>query len=129
MKSSSILVVGEDSQSLKQSLCELLESEGYQPMPASDADEALDLIREGARPQCILLDVLMPRLTGTEFFEARRREPALSSLPLVVLSTSDLPNVLPPDATISNPCDLDALLRTIAEFAQPTAAAGANASA
>ena len=41
------------------------------------------------RPSLILLDLNMPNVNGTEFLELLRDEPALSSIPVVILTTSD----------------------------------------
>ena len=41
------------------------------------------------RPSLILLDLNMPNVNGTEFLERLRDEPALSSIPVVILTTSD----------------------------------------
>ena len=41
------------------------------------------------RPSLILLDLNMPKVSGTEFLEQLRDEPALSSIPVVILTTSD----------------------------------------
>ena len=41
------------------------------------------------RPSLILLDLNMPNVNGTEFLEQLRDEPALSSIPVVILTTSD----------------------------------------
>ena len=41
------------------------------------------------RPSLILLDLNMPKVNGTEFLEQLRDEPALSSIPVVILTTSD----------------------------------------
>ena len=41
------------------------------------------------RPSLILLDLNMPKVNGTEFLEQLRDEPELSSIPVVILTTSD----------------------------------------
>ena len=63
-----------------------------------DGAELLDYLRrEGdyadpaaaPRPSLILLDLNMPKINGTEVLERLREEPALRSIPVVVLTTSD----------------------------------------
>ena len=63
-----------------------------------DGAELLDYLRrEGdyvdpaaaPRPSLILLDLNMPKVNGTEVLERLREEPALRSIPVVVLTTSD----------------------------------------
>ncbi|ATB31244.1 response regulator [Melittangium boletus] len=59
---------------------------------ANDGRQALEMLREGQVPatnRLILLDLNMPRMNGLEFLSAIRADPALSSTPVVVLTTSN----------------------------------------
>jgi CheY-like chemotaxis protein len=62
-----------------------------------NAQEALDDLRRAARhaaresrPGLILLDLNMPGMNGLEFLAEVKADPALRSIPVIVLSTSDL---------------------------------------
>ncbi len=61
---------------------------------ARDGLEALRMLRrEGehasvARPDLIILDLNMPRMDGREFLEVMKSDPALSTIPVAVLTTS-----------------------------------------
>lgn len=59
---------------------------------AGDGIEALRMLRSGEVPagrRVILLDLNMPRMNGIEFLRELRSDPALSSSPVVVLTTSN----------------------------------------
>lgn len=58
---------------------------------ASDGEEALALLRGGAvgPRRIVLLDLNMPRMTGIEFLQALRADPALHATAVVVLTTSN----------------------------------------
>ena len=59
---------------------------------AGNGLEALDMLRGTTIPQerrLVLLDLNMPKMNGIEFLEALRADPALSSTPVVVLTTSN----------------------------------------
>jgi len=59
---------------------------------AGNGLEALDMLRGNTIPQerrLVLLDLNMPKMNGIEFLEALRADPALSSTPVVVLTTSN----------------------------------------
>lgn len=57
----------------------------------SNAEQALVFLRDPAqpRPGLILLDLNMPRMNGLEFLAVVQHDPALHSVPVVILSTSD----------------------------------------
>ena len=60
-----------------------------------DGVEALAFLRrsgafkDAVRPDLILLDLNMPRMDGREFLQIAKRDPELSSIPVVVLTTSE----------------------------------------
>ncbi|MEA2698282.1 MAG: hypothetical protein QOI66_2553 [Myxococcales bacterium] len=59
---------------------------------AENGIEALQMLRSGTVPaprRLILLDLNLPRMNGLEFLHALRNDPALASLPVVVLTTSN----------------------------------------
>ena len=59
---------------------------------ASDGVQALEMLRSGAVPsdrRMVLLDLNMPRMSGIEFLRELRADPALHSIPVVVLTTSN----------------------------------------
>ncbi len=63
---------------------------------AGDGVEALQFLRhqhgyaDRPRPDLILLDLNMPRMDGREFLTVIKADPALSDIPVVVLTTSDV---------------------------------------
>jgi CheY-like chemotaxis protein len=58
---------------------------GYRVMTASDGEEALR-IAHAAKPDIILLDMLLPKLGGPEVLRALKNNPSTASIPVVVLS-------------------------------------------
>lgn len=70
----------------------------HEEYTVSDGLEALDFLHcRGSyssvpRPNLILLDVNMPGLTGFETLTAIKGDPALSAIPVIMLSTSDSPD-------------------------------------
>lgn len=80
-----ILIV-EDDQATRASLVECLKDEGYEVSCASNGADALELLRRGARPNLILLDLMLPRMDGWDFRAAQRQDPALAGIPVIALS-------------------------------------------
>ena len=79
-----VLVV-EDDRDIRELLVELLESEGYQVSSAENGAQALLKAKVG-RPHLILLDLMMPIMNGWQFREQQVKEPAISKVPVVVIS-------------------------------------------
>jgi len=55
---------------------------------AGDGVEAMEFLRSGGRPDLILLDLNLPRKDGREVLAEVKGDPALRSIPIVVLTTS-----------------------------------------
>jgi two-component system, OmpR family, response regulator MprA len=81
-----ILVV-DDDRAVRESLRRSLEFNGYQVELASDGQQALSAV-ESARPDAMVLDVMMPRLDGLEV--CRRLRGTGDDLPILVLTARDL---------------------------------------
>lgn len=92
----SVLVVDDDAD-LRDSLADLLREEGYAVTLAANGQEALDLLRGLKRPCGVVLDIAMPEMTGTEFYDAMRAEPALADIPVAIFSCdlSHAPGAIP----------------------------------
>ena len=80
-----ILIV-EDDEDLRLALADLLAFEGYAVDTAEDGQAGIDLLRSGPRPELVLLDMRMPRKSGHDVLETIRSAPALSGLPVVVMT-------------------------------------------
>jgi signal transduction histidine kinase/DNA-binding response OmpR family regulator len=80
----SILVVDDDP-SIREFLRQDLEAEGYAVREARDGAEALAALR-AARPDLVLLDIMMPGLNGFDVAAVIRNDPALFDLPIFVVS-------------------------------------------
>ena len=82
-----ILVV-DDDQDIRDTLTELLQEEGYTVVRASQGIEALCALRDLPTPSLILLDLMMPVMDGWQFRTEQRKDPAIASIPVVVISAT-----------------------------------------
>jgi len=87
-----VLVV-EDDRFLRRACEASLRRRGLTVLGAGDGEEGLRLARAEA-PDLILLDVLMPKLTGLEVLQALRGAEATRSIPVLILSNSSSPRDL-----------------------------------
>ena len=79
-----ILIV-EDEKELAELLAYNLEKEGYQVTCVHDGVSGLETARE-ERPDLMLLDLMLPRMLGTEVCKALRKEQATSQIPVLMLT-------------------------------------------
>ena len=130
-----ILVV-DDEKNLRESLVELIESEGFAAEAAGDGAEALLKIR-AANYACIFLDVRMPRMDGLQLL-AKLREENLTKTPVVVVSAfGDSERTIEAMRLgafdyITKPLDIDEILQTlkraVAQFSQANETVSENSS-
>ncbi|MGE5657631.1 MAG: response regulator [Actinomycetota bacterium] len=84
MPNSKILVI-DDSKVIRVRVREMLPAGGYDVLEAKDGEEGLKLIRQG-RPNLIMLDFLLPKVSGWEVFQKIQSQADLCKIPLVVMS-------------------------------------------
>ncbi len=117
-----ILVV-EDDADIREDLAELLRDEGYDVATAVNGEDGLALLRREASVGLILLDLMMPVMDGWQFREAQLADPALASVPIIVLSADgDTPrkaSALRANAYLTKPFALPRLLTTIHTLLHP----------
>ena len=124
MRDFTILLV-EDDFDVREALAETLREEGYTVDCACDGEEALQYLRGGGRPGLILLDLMMPRMSGSEFRMVQKVDPALRHVPVVLLSADgrmeEKARILETAGAIKKPIDLHELLTTIERFSRTAA--------
>jgi signal transduction histidine kinase len=78
------VLVAEDDGDLRRYLVELLRHR-YRVVAVADGAQALETAR-ARRPDLVLSDIMMPNLSGTELLAALRADPAMSYLPVLLLT-------------------------------------------
>ena len=76
----------EDSKFLRVSTERMLTTAGYEVMCAVDGDEALRLARQHS-PELILLDVMLPKMTGPDVLKALKKDTATAAIPVMMLTS------------------------------------------
>lgn len=84
------VLIADDEPNIVVSLEFMLKREGHHVLIARDGAEALDLIRR-KRPALVLLDAMMPGLSGFELCEAVRAEPDIAGTLILMLSARARP--------------------------------------
>jgi len=109
-----VLVVDDDA-GVREVLADALHLEGIPVVPVRGGAEALAALDAGLRPSVILLDLLMPGLSGEQLLALLRQHPSARGAAIVAMSASPerLVRIDGPDAKLPKPFDLDTLLETI----------------
>lgn len=105
-----VLVVDDDPD-IRDTLREVIEAEGLTAVCAADGGKALDALHRGLRPSLVVLDLMMPVMSGWEVLAAIRADRTLADVPVAVVSASGV-RAPPPGATcfLQKPVDLDTLI-------------------
>jgi len=108
----------EDDEAIRESLSELLESEGYRVVTARNGQVAMEWLESSSEPPGVmLLDLMMPVMSGLEVLDAMRRlsDAERRDVPVIVLTASrDRSEAQGVIANLRKPIDVDELLDTIA---------------
>jgi CheY-like chemotaxis protein len=112
-----VLVV-EDHNDSREMLEEFLTEEGFTVETAVNGLQALERLRRGPRPDVVLLDLMMPVMTGWDLMARVEEEPALWGLPVIVVSGAGSTRPVPRGiiASIPKPLDLNLLMDTLARM-------------
>jgi len=112
----SILIV-EDDEDVRECLAAFLEGEGYHVMEAEDGREALVRLRSSSDVCLILLDLFMPVMNGWAFRAEQLRDPALATIPVIVISadagTKQKATALGAVDSMVKPIEFDRLLEAV----------------
>jgi CheY-like chemotaxis protein len=122
--SGNVLIV-EDDPSTREMIAEFLATQGYYAVVAEDGLEGLHVLRTVLRrapgtPCLVLLDLAMPRLSGTEFRRAQLDDPVVAAVPIAVMSglvdAEQRARNLGAVATLSKPLDVGAVLDVVRRY-------------
>lgn len=87
MSAAKRVLLAEDDRFLRRACEQSLRQRGYTVISAPDGEAALQLARR-ERPDLILLDMLMPRMTGLDVLRALKADAQTREIPVLVLSNS-----------------------------------------
>lgn len=82
--SKKVLVI-DDEADVRAFLTAVLKKNGYETVTAADGVEGLDVARR-EKPDLVILDLLMPKQSGTDFYRQMSRDKELGDVPVIVVS-------------------------------------------
>jgi DNA-binding response OmpR family regulator len=114
----SILVVDDDPEILAM-LSTRFASRGYTVLTAGDGNQAIEVAKR-ARPELVVLDVMMPGKSGWEVARALKQDPVTEGVKILILtaqgSLNQLTSSLYADAFVDKPFEFEALEKTIRDL-------------
>ena len=125
------VMVIDDSNTIRRSAEIFLVQAGCQVLLAEDGFDALSKIADH-QPDIIFCDIMMPRLDGYQTCALIKKNPRLSSTPVIMLSSRDglfdraRGRMVGSDEYLTKPFTKDSLLKTVASHAAARPAAAAE---
>jgi len=125
-----VIMVVDDSLTVRKATGRLLEREGYQVITAKDGIDALEQMKY-VHPSVLLVDIEMPRMDGFDLARQVRSDPVMRHIPIVVISSRTAEKhrnqaaQLGVNAFLGKPYSESELLRQIADLLAPGARAAA----
>jgi CheY-like chemotaxis protein len=80
-----VALVVDDSMLIRHTVCRFLEERGFTVESATNGQEALEVLKK-VRPDIIITDMQMPKMSGGELITAVKSEPALARIPIVIVA-------------------------------------------
>jgi CheY-like chemotaxis protein len=110
-----VLVV-DDDEGFREALSALLALKGFTVELATNGREALEWLRGAGRPRAVLVDLMMPVMSGWELLSVMRQDPSLATIPIAVISAARDPGPFDgPTTVLPKPCDIHQILQFLAQ--------------
>lgn len=117
-----VLIV-DDEPDIRHILTLFLTLNGYATVGVANGAEALEHLQHSPElPEAILLDMMMPLMSGVEFRQIQQQDARLAAIPVIIMSAAtDLAEqgrLLQAAGWLSKPIDLEGLLRLVGQLCQ-----------
>jgi CheY-like chemotaxis protein len=121
MSASHRVLVIEDDLEIRESLMDILEDHGYEPVGAGNGLEALAMLRGPSPQPCLIfLDLMLPKMDGWAFRQEQLRSPEIASIPVIVISAfrdvARIAQELQANELLKKPFKLDELVSVMQKY-------------
>jgi CheY-like chemotaxis protein len=107
-----LILAVDDSPGIRDYLEQLFRDDGFRIVTVGDGLTALKAAEE-MLPRCVIMDLMMPGIEGSEAIRRLRENPATENIPVVVLSAYPYRNNAGGDVALPKPVDEEQLLQTV----------------
>ena len=89
MNEKTVMII-EDEEDAAELFAEMMRVSGYRVVKTSKSAPAIEMMT-AEKPDVILLDIMMPEISGLDILRQMRRDPALANIPVVVVTAKGMP--------------------------------------
>jgi CheY-like chemotaxis protein len=90
MDQKTVLII-EDEEDAAELFAEMMRVSGFRVVKTSKSRPAISLM-SSEKPDVILLDIMMPEISGLDILRQMRREPELANIPVIVVTAKSMPS-------------------------------------
>jgi CheY-like chemotaxis protein len=80
-----VALVVDDSMLIRYTVCHFLEQRGFAVESATNGEEALQILSR-VQPAFIITDMVMPKMSGSEFISALKSKPETAAVPIIIVA-------------------------------------------
>jgi CheY-like chemotaxis protein len=84
------VMIIEDEEDAAELFAEMMRVSGFRVIKTSRSEPALEIM-SASQPDVIVLDIMMPGVSGLDILQQMRRDPSLAGIPVVVVSARSMP--------------------------------------
>lgn len=108
------VVVVDDDPTTVETIVDVLGAEGFRSLAAHDGRQAIELLRGADAPRLVIIDLMMPFMSGWDLVRLLRADPTLASTAIVTSTAAEGLN--PPSNTVylAKPFGVEELLKAVA---------------
>ena len=89
MTEKTVLII-EDEEDAAELFAEMMRVSGYRVLKTSKSTPAISMMI-AEKPDIVLLDLMMPEISGLDILRQMRRDPALANIPVIVITAKSMP--------------------------------------
>jgi len=90
MAEKTVLII-EDEEDAAELFAEMMRVSGFRVIKTSKSTPAISMMTED-KPDVVLLDIMMPEVSGLDILRQMRRDPNLANIPVIVLTAKSMPS-------------------------------------
>ncbi len=106
------IMVVDDEPDVRNVVARLLKRRGYEVEVCESAEEAIEKLRSGERPDLLLMDLMMPGMSGIDACRLIKSDPELKDIPVVILTVMAEPETKEESASAGADAHVDKPINT-----------------